>query len=189
MLDAVADRPEGDGAPVPAVLEVEALHVRLPTEEGEVHAVRGVGFDLRRGEVLAIVGESGSGKSVTSLAVLGLLPKTARVSGSIRFGGRELLGLGDREMRRIRGRSLAMVFQDPMTSLNPVYRVGVQLVEALRAHERGIAAIDARRRAEELLEAVGIPSARRRLDQFPHELSGGMRQRVVIAMAMANRPD
>jgi glutathione transport system ATP-binding protein len=189
MLDAVADRPVRDGPPQPPVLEVDALEVTLPTDDGDVHAVRGVSFELRPGEVLAIVGESGSGKSVTSLAVLGLLPKTARISGSVRFAGRELLGLGERRMRRVRGRSLAMVFQDPMTSLNPVYRVGAQLVEALRAHDGGLTAADARRRAEELLEAVGIPGARRRLDQFPHEFSGGMRQRVVIAMAMANRPD
>jgi peptide/nickel transport system ATP-binding protein len=189
MLDAVADRQTPDGSPQPPVLEVDALDVTLPTEEGDVHAVRGVSFELRPGEALAIVGESGSGKSVTSLAVLGLLPKTARISGSVRFAGRELLGLGERQMRRVRGRSLAMVFQDPMTSLNPVYRIGAQLVEALQAHDGGMSAADARRRAEELLEVVGIPSAGRRLDQFPHELSGGMRQRVVIAMAMANRPD
>jgi peptide/nickel transport system ATP-binding protein len=171
------------------VLEVDDLDVRLPTDEGEVHAVRGLGFVLRPGEVLAVVGESGSGKSVTSLAVLGLLPRTARVAGSVRFNGRELLGLPDRELRRIRGRSLAMVFQDPLTSLNPVYKIGPQLMEGLHAHDPGLSGADARRRAEELLEAVGIPSPRRRLDQYPHEFSGGMRQRVVIAMAMANRPD
>jgi peptide/nickel transport system ATP-binding protein len=154
-----------------------------------VHAVRGIDFAVEAGEVLAIVGESGCGKSITSLTILGLLPKTARVSGSVRFRGRELLGLPDREMRHVRGRSIAMVFQDTMTSLNPVYRIRAQLIETLRAHDPSISGVEAERRSLELLEAVGISSARRRLDQFPHELSGGMRQRVVIAIAMANRPD
>jgi peptide/nickel transport system ATP-binding protein len=175
--------------PSGAVLKVTNLDVRLPTEDGEVHAVRGVDFEVRPGEVLAIVGESGCGKSVTSLAILGLLPRTARVAGSVQFRGRELIGLPDRELRHIRGRSVAMVFQDTMTSLNPVYRIGEQLAETLRAHEEEIGAVDVRKRSIELLEAVGISGARQRLDQFPHELSGGMRQRVVIAIAMANRPD
>jgi peptide/nickel transport system ATP-binding protein len=172
-----------------AVLRVAKLDVRLPTEDGEVHAVRGVDFEVQAGEVLAIVGESGCGKSVTSLAILGLLPKTARVSGSVQFRGRELLGLPDRELRHVRGRSVAMVFQDTMTSLNPVYRIGEQLAETLRAHDADVDSADVRRRSIELLDAVGISSARQRLDQFPHELSGGMRQRVVIAIAMANKPD
>ncbi len=171
------------------VLEVAGLDVRLPTEDGVVHAVRGVDFTVAPGEVLAIVGESGSGKSVTSLAILGLLPRKALVSGSARFRGRELLGLDDSELRHVRGRSIAMVFQDTMTSLNPVYRIDLQLEEALRAHTRSLSASDVERRSVELLDAVGISSARRRLDQYPHELSGGMRQRVVIAIAMANRPD
>jgi peptide/nickel transport system ATP-binding protein len=172
-----------------AALAVAGLDVRLPTEDGIVHAVRGLDFTIAPGEVLAIVGESGSGKSVTSLAILGLLPRTARVSGSVRFRGRELLGLPDGDLQEIRGKSIAMVFQDAMTSLNPVYRIGAQLDETLRAHDPSISSSDARRRSLELLEAVGISSATRRLDQFPHELSGGMRQRVVIAIAMANRPD
>jgi peptide/nickel transport system ATP-binding protein len=176
------------GAPR-AVLEVSALDVRLPTEDGDVHAVRGLDFHLEPGEVLAIVGESGSGKSITSLAILGLLPRTARVAGSVRFQGRELLGLPDHEMREVRGRSIAMVFQDTMTSLNPVYRIGSQLNETLQAHDPLMSGAEANRKSLELLESVGISSARRRLDQFPHELSGGMRQRVVIAIAMANRPD
>ena len=176
-------------APPGAVLEVSALDVRLPTEDGEVHAVRGLDFHVERGEVLAIVGESGSGKSITSLAVLGLLPRTARVSGSVRFRGDELIGLPDHEMRPLRGRSIAMVFQDTMTSLNPVYRIGSQLNETLRAHDPSLSDVEANKRSLELLESVGISSARRRLEQFPHELSGGMRQRVVIAIAMANRPD
>jgi peptide/nickel transport system ATP-binding protein len=171
-----------------AVLEVAALDVRLPTEDGEIHAVRGLDFEIAPGEVLAIVGESGSGKSMTSLAILGLLPRTARVSGSVRLNGRELLGLSDAELRHVRGKSIAMVFQDAMTSLNPVYRIGAQLTETLRAHDPSLGAGEARRRSVELLEAVGISSPLRRLDQFPHELSGGMRQRVVIAIAMANRP-
>ena len=176
------------GLATPSVLEISGLDVRLPTEEGLVHAVRGVDLKLAAGEVLAIVGESGSGKSITSLAILGLLPRTARVTGSVRFRGRELLGLPDRELQHIRGRSIAMVFQDTMTSLNPVYRIGDQLAETLRAHEPAMRSEEARTRSLDLLEAVGISSARRRLDQFPHELSGGMRQRVVIAIAMANRP-
>ena len=171
------------------VLEVEDLHVRLPTEDGVVHAVRGTSYTLHAGEVLGIVGESGSGKSATSLAVLGLLPKIAEVTGSVRLAGRELLGLPDREISQVRGRSLAMVFQDPMTSLNPVYRVGNQLVEAIHVHDRAISGAAARARALELLRAVGIADAERRLDQYPHAFSGGMRQRVVLAIAMANRPD
>jgi peptide/nickel transport system ATP-binding protein len=171
------------------VLQVEGLDVRLPTEDGVVHAVRGTSFELGHGEVLGIVGESGSGKSATSLAVLGLLPRTAIVSGSVRLLGQELLGLPDRELSRIRGRSLAMVFQDPMTSLNPVYKVGTQLIEAIRVHHPETDRNTARVQAAELLEAVGIANPRGRLDQYPHEFSGGMRQRVVIAIAMANRPD
>ena len=172
-----------------AVLEVAGLDVRLPTEDGVVHAVRGIDFEVVPGEVLAIVGESGSGKSVTSLAILGLLPRKAQVSGAARFRGTELIGLGEDELRQIRGRSISMVFQDTMTSLNPVYRVGAQLAEALRAHDDSITAAEVERRSIALLDAVGIASPRRRLDQYPHELSGGMRQRVVIAIAMANRPD
>jgi peptide/nickel transport system ATP-binding protein len=172
-----------------SVLQVAGLDVRLPTEDGIVHAVRGVDFEVAPKEVLAIVGESGSGKSVTSLAILGLLPRKAQVSGSARFRGRELVGLGDADLRHVRGRSIAMVFQDTMTSLNPVYRIGPQLEEALRAHDDSIGSADVERRSMELLDAVGISSPRRRLDQYPHELSGGMRQRVVIAIAMANRPD
>jgi glutathione transport system ATP-binding protein len=167
---------------------VSDLDVRLSTEEGEVHAVRGLSFGVRAGEVLAIVGESGSGKSAASLAVLGLLPKTASVAGSVRFKGRELLGMKDSELGGLRGRSLAMILQDPMTSLNPVLRIGAQLGEALLAH-RSLPGKAVRRECEDLLDTVGINDPGRRLDQYPHELSGGMRQRVVIAMAMANRPD
>jgi peptide/nickel transport system ATP-binding protein len=171
-----------------AVLTVEQLRVEFPTDEGRVQAVRGVSYQLRRGEVLGIVGESGSGKSVTSLAVMGLLPGSARVSGSVRLGDTELLGAGDAELSRVRGRRISMIFQDPMTSLNPVYTVGHQIAEAIQVHQdlRWRAAL---RQAEELLALVSIPNPDQRVRSYPHELSGGMRQRVVIAIAMANRPE
>ena len=171
-----------------SVLTVEDLTVDFPSGDGAVHAVRGVSYELHPGEVLGIVGESGSGKSVTSLAVMGLLPKTARISGSVRFRGEELLGLTDKELTRVRGKNIAMIFQDPMTSLNPVYKIGYQLAEAVRAHNDVTASV-ARKRAIELLELVNIPQPDKRVDQYPHEFSGGMRQRVVIAIAMANDPD
>jgi len=171
-----------------ALLEVEDLTVDFPTVDGTVHAVRGVSFTLRPGEVLAVVGESGSGKSVTALAVMGLLPKTARVTGSIRYRGVELVGMPDRQKAKLRGQELAMVFQDPMTCLDPVYRVGAQLAEAIRVHH-DLPRAAANRRAVELLALVGIPNAAGRARNYPHELSGGMRQRVVIAMAIANDPE
>ena len=170
------------------VLEVADLTVGFPGDDGLVQAVRGVSYQLRRGEVLGIVGESGSGKSVTSMAVMGLLPGSAKVSGSVRFGEQELLGASDAALTKIRGRRIAMIFQDPMTSLNPVYTVGYQIAEAVRAHHE-VSKAAALQRAGELLEIVRIPNARERLDSYPHELSGGMRQRVVIAIAMANDPD
>ncbi|HTJ66476.1 MAG TPA: ABC transporter ATP-binding protein [Actinospica sp.] len=170
------------------LLAVRDLTVTFPTADGDVQAVRGVDYTLRRGEVLGIVGESGSGKSVSSLAVMGLLPKTARIQGSITFQGDELLGLSERKLMKIRGKKIAMIFQDPMTSLNPVYKVGFQLEEAILAHN-DLSKDEARKRAVELLEIVGIPFPAKRIDQFPHEFSGGMRQRVVIAIAMANNPD
>ncbi|WP_067836214.1 ABC transporter ATP-binding protein [Nocardia lijiangensis] len=169
------------------LLEVSDLRVSFPSEEGRIDAVRGVTYSVADGEVLAIVGESGSGKSVSSLAVMGLLPEQARINGSIRLRGRELLGLGDREMSRLRGSSISMVFQDPLSALTPVYRVGDQITEALLAHgarDRKEAA----QKAVELLELVGIDDAKTRAKAFPHEFSGGMRQRVVIAMAIANDP-
>jgi oligopeptide/dipeptide ABC transporter ATP-binding protein len=170
------------------VLSVQNLTVDFPSGDGAVHAVRGVSYELRPGEVLGIVGESGSGKSVTSMAVMGLLPKTAKVSGSVRFRGEELLGKSDKQLTRVRGKNIAMIFQDPMTSLNPVYKIGYQLAEAVRAHH-DLTKAQARKRAIELLELVNIPQPDRRVDQYPHEFSGGMRQRVVIAIAMANDPD
>ncbi|GMA38573.1 ABC transporter ATP-binding protein [Mobilicoccus caccae] len=169
------------------VLSVRDLHVRFGTEAGSVHAVRGVDFDLHPGQVLGIVGESGSGKSVTSLAIMGLLADNAKITGSITYNGQELLGLSDRQMSRHRGTDIAMVFQDPLSSLTPVHTVGDQIIEALRSHG-SIGSAAARKRAIELLEIVGIPSASTRVDSYPHEFSGGMRQRVVIATAIANNP-
>ncbi|MGH3995004.1 MAG: ABC transporter ATP-binding protein, partial [Pseudonocardiaceae bacterium] len=162
----------------------------FPSEAGRVGAVRGLSYRVDAGEVLGIVGESGCGKSVSSLAVMGLLPPQAKVSGSIRFCGTELLGKPDRELSRIRGRRIAMVFQDPLSALTPVYTVGTQVAEALLVHGRGaVSKADAAKRAVELLDLVGIPNAAARAKAFPHEFSGGMRQRVVIAMAIANDPE
>jgi peptide/nickel transport system ATP-binding protein len=169
------------------VLSVRDLHVSFPSEAGRVDAVRGVDFDLHPGRTLGIVGESGSGKSVTSLAVMGLLPEYAAVSGSITLAGRELLGLDDRQLSGVRGHELGMIFQDPMSSLTPIFSVGRQLVEALQIHQdldRDVAW----KRAVELLDLVGIPNAAAWARSFPHEFSGGMRQRVVIAIAIANNP-
>ena len=169
------------------VLSVRDLRVSFPSEAGRVDAVRGVDIDLLPGRTLGIVGESGSGKSVTSLAVMGLLPEHAAVSGSITLNGRELLGLDDRQLSKIRGRELGMIFQDPMSSLTPIFSVGRQLVEALQVHQ-DLDGDVARKRAVELLDLVGIPNAATRARSFPHEFSGGMRQRVVIAIAIANDP-
>jgi oligopeptide/dipeptide ABC transporter ATP-binding protein len=171
-----------------ALLEVEGLTVAFPTDEGIVQAVRGVSFSLEPGKVLGIAGESGSGKSVTSLAIMGLLPRSARVAGSVRFRGRELLGLSERALEEIRGRRISVIFQDPMTSLNPVYTVGWQVAEAIEMHQ-DVPRRKAWARAIELLELVGIPRAAERAESYPHEFSGGMQQRVVIATAMANDPD
>ncbi len=179
------------GSPVTkdALLEVTDLNVRFPTEDGIVHAVRGVNYVLRSGEVLAVVGESGSGKSVTSLAIMGLLPASADITGSVRYRGTELLGMKDKNFSKIRGKGVSMIFQDPMTSLDPVYKIGFQISETLRVHDESMSKKDARDRGIELLKLVGIPNATERIDQYPHEFSGGMRQRVVIAIAMANQPD
>jgi peptide/nickel transport system ATP-binding protein len=173
----------------PLLLEVEDLRVTF-TGRGrhEVRAVDGVSFSVGEGQTVGIVGESGSGKSVTSLAVMRLLPRRAvRVSGSVRFAGTELLDLGDDEMRERRGRDLAMVFQDPMSSLNPVITVGRQITEVLVRH-RGLSSGEARAQAETLLRRVGIPDPQRRLGEYPHQLSGGMRQRALIATALACDP-
>ncbi|MCG8914882.1 ABC transporter ATP-binding protein [Actinokineospora sp. PR83] len=179
-----------DAVPTGPVLEVDDLRVSFPSEDGRVQAVRGLSYRVAPGEVLGIVGESGSGKSVSSLAVMGLLPDSARVTGSIRFRGRELLGLSDGELSKIRGRRVSMVFQDPLSALTPVYTVGDQIAEALLTHGRGrVSRQQADRRAVELLDLVGIPNAAARAKAFPHEFSGGMRQRAVIAIAIANDPD
>jgi oligopeptide/dipeptide ABC transporter ATP-binding protein len=167
---------------------VEDLRVEFWTGRGTVHAVNGVSFDIAPGETLGIVGESGCGKSVTSLALLGILARAARVpSGRALFGGRDLLALSDRELRRIRGREIAMIFQDPMTSLNPLLTVGFQIREALETHF-GLSRKAANARASDLLEQVGIPSPDARLSDYPHQFSGGMRQRAMIAMALACEP-
>ena len=171
-----------------AVLEVRDLHVSFPSESGTVTAVRGVSYTLAPGEVLGIVGESGSGKSVSSLAVMGLLPASADIRGSILFRGKELRGLHDRDFSTLRGEGISMVFQDPLSALTPVYTVGDQISEAIRIH-RSVGKDEAGKRAVELLELVGIPNAKERSRAFPHEFSGGMRQRVMIAMAIANDPD
>jgi peptide/nickel transport system ATP-binding protein len=170
------------------LLEVDDITVTFPSEAGPVQAVRGVSYTVKMGESLAIVGESGSGKSVSSLAVMGLLPTSAVVTGSIRFKGRDLLGLKDKELSRIRGQGISMVFQDPLSALTPVYTVGDQIAEALRIH-RNISRDAAAKRAIELLDVVGIPRPQVRAKNFPHEFSGGMRQRAMIAMAIANDPD
>jgi len=171
------------------LLEVRDLSVQLPAEEGTVHAVRGLSYSVARGEVLAVVGESGSGKTMSCLAIMDLLPRGASVGGSARFDGQELVGASESTLRRLRGRRIAMVFQDPLSSLNPVYTVGRQVAEAIRAHDGSVSRRAARQRAVEMLDLVRIPQAAVRVSQYPHELSGGMRQRVVIAMALVNRPD
>ena len=170
------------------LLEVDDLTVTFPTSDGPVTVVRGVCFTLGEREIFGVVGESGSGKSVTSLAAMGLLPPEVTVTGSVRLRGTELLGLPSRELDRLRGKDIAMIFQDPMTALNPVYRVGDQIAESVRAHSPGTSMRDARSRAVEMLDLVGLPAAADRAKAYPHQFSGGMRQRVVIAMAMVNEP-
>ncbi|HYH54499.1 MAG TPA: ABC transporter ATP-binding protein [Solirubrobacterales bacterium] len=170
------------------LLEVRDLAVSFNTEEGSVQAVDGVGLELRAGEVLAVVGESGSGKSVTAMTLMGLTRgPNAAISGAATFEGTELIGADDEELRRIRGNRMAMIFQDPMSSLDPVYRVADQIVEQIQAH-RDVGSAEARERAIELLDAVGIPAAAKRADSYPHEFSGGMRQRAMIAMALSLEP-
>ncbi len=172
-----------------SLLEVTNLTTAFATGSGEINAIEDITFSVNEGEILGIVGESGSGKSVTALTVMGLLPRPpARVvAGDIRFRGDSITRLSDAKMQRLRGPGMAMIFQEPMTSLNPVFTIGNQITETIRAHERlGPAAL--RARALEMLEKVGIPSAARRMDDYPHQLSGGQRQRVMIAMALACRP-
>jgi glutathione transport system ATP-binding protein len=172
-----------------SLLQVTDLSVTFPTDTERVAAVRGMNFHVDPGEVVALVGESGAGKSASAMAVVGLLPEYAEVSGSIRLHDNELVGLADQQMSRIRGKTIGTVFQDPMSALTPVYTVGDQIAEALQIHHRDIGRRTARARAVELLELVGIAQPERRARSFPHELSGGERQRVVIAIAIANDPD
>jgi len=171
------------------ILEVKDLKINFKTYAGLVHAVRGVNFDLKEGETLAIVGESGSGKSVTSNALMKLIPQPPGIyeSGQILFNGRDLVPLTDKEMSKVRGNEIAMIFQDPMTSLNPTMKVGRQITEVILQH-RKVSKVDAKNRAIELLTQVGIPFPEKRYNQYPHEFSGGMRQRVVIAIALAADP-
>jgi peptide/nickel transport system ATP-binding protein len=169
------------------LLDVTDLSVRFDTDDGAVHAVDRMSFTLERGEVLGIVGESGCGKTVTALSILRLLPPTATISGRAAFDGVDLLTLSPGRLRRIRGKDIAFVFQEPMTSLNPVFTVGRQIAEVVQKH-LGQSRAEARARAIELLELVRIPAAERRVDEYPHQLSGGMRQRVMIAMALACDP-
>lgn len=170
------------------ILRVENLTVEFPTEDGVVRAVRGISYALRQREVLGIVGESGSGKSVSSMAVMGLLPGSARIRGSIQLNGDELVGANPNMVRRLRGNKMAMIFQDPMTAMNPVHKVGAQLAEAYRAHHRVTKKV-AWAKAVEALDVVGIPQAQKRAASYPHEFSGGMRQRAMIAMAIINDPE
>jgi peptide/nickel transport system ATP-binding protein len=170
------------------LLEVRDLRTSFVTDDGIVGAVDGVSFTVEAGKTLGIVGESGCGKSVTNLTIMGLNPKTARVSGEALFRGEDLLKASPGRLREIRGNEIAMIFQDPMTSLNPVHRIGDQLVEAVLLH-RDVSKAEAKQQALESLEEVGIPQAARRIDDYPHPFSGGMRQRVMIAMALINDPD
>lgn len=170
------------------LLSVKNLSTEFPVKKGIVKAVEDVSFDVDAGEILAIVGESGSGKSVTSLSVMGLLAEPGHVAGgSMEFEGKDLVHLSERDYRALRGNDMAMIFQEPMTSLNPVYRVGKQIVEAIRTHEN-VSKKEARERAIDMLRKVGIPSPEKRIDDYPHQMSGGMRQRVMIAMALSCNP-
>ncbi|MBO0867187.1 MAG: ABC transporter ATP-binding protein [Micromonosporaceae bacterium] len=187
--DAIADV-ELTGRPSSSsFLEVRDLHVHFPTDDGVVNAVDGLSFELDRGRTLGIVGESGSGKSVTSLAIMGLHPPgTAKISGKIWLDGQELVSSTKEAVRSLRGRKMAMIFQDPLASMHPFYTVGTQIVEAYRIHHK-VSRQVARRHAVDLLDRVGIPQPQSRVDDYPHQFSGGMRQRAMIAMALANNPE
>ncbi|MEV0322939.1 ABC transporter ATP-binding protein [Streptomyces sp. NPDC050658] len=169
------------------VLSVRDLSVSFRSDTRTVHAVDRLSYDVAAGEVLAVVGESGCGKSVTAMAVMGLLPPTAHIDGSVRLGGREIAGASEKELGKVRGKDIAMIFQEPMTSLNPVLTIGRQIGEVLRRHQ-GLSKKEARAHAVELLDLVGIPAPAQRVDEYPHQLSGGMRQRVMIAIAVACDP-
>src|ERR1700760_2440128 len=170
------------------LLSVEDLRVSFHTDDGVVHAVDAISYTVQPGKTLGIVGESGSGKTVSSLTTIGLTrSRRSRIEGRILFEGQDIVTMEDDKLRQIRGNDVAMIFQDPLSALHPFYRVGAQLVEAMQAHRR-ISRSAARTRAAELLDMVGIPDPKRRIDQYPHEFSGGMRQRVTIAMALSNEP-
>jgi peptide/nickel transport system ATP-binding protein len=186
-VTAPATAPARSGRPGEPLLVVEDLHVRFATEDGPVNAVNGVSFTLGAGEIIALVGESGCGKSVTAMAVPGLLPPSATVTGSIRLEGVDLLTLSPKELRAVRGKDVSFVFQEPMTSLNPAFTVGRQVREVLQRHE-GLSKKAAQAKAVELLDLVRIPAPQRRVDEYPHQLSGGMRQRVMIAIGVACGP-
>jgi peptide/nickel transport system ATP-binding protein len=171
------------------LLEVRGLNVAFDEPDGPIRVVRGLDLRLAAGEVLGVVGESGSGKSVAMRAIFGLLPGTARITGSVRLLGEELIGRSQRQLRGLRGARMSMIFQDPMTALNPVLTIGAQMAEAIAIHNGAISRRDVLRRAHDLLDLVAMPSTDRGLRQYPFEMSGGMRQRVVIAIAMANNPD
>ena len=173
----------------PSCLDVRNLVVEFPGRHGTVTALNDITLDIRPGEILGVVGESGAGKSMTGAAILGLLERPGRIAGGeIRLAGRRIDSLGDRAMEKVRGREIGAIFQDPLTSLNPLFTVGAQLAETIRQHIRGTSRVQARARAIELLQEVGIPAPHERVDHFPHQFSGGMRQRVVIALALAARP-
>jgi oligopeptide/dipeptide ABC transporter ATP-binding protein len=181
--------PVAPGAGGGPLLAVDDLRVGFATEDGRVQAVDGVSFALEPGEVLAIVGESGSGKSVTAQTIIGLTRSpNSHIEGSVKLNGEELTTLSESELQSVRGSQVAMIFQDPMTSMNPVYTVGKQIVEAIRAHDSSVSKKDGHRLAIELLDSVGIPDASRRVDDYPHEFSGGMRQRAMIAMGLSLEP-
>jgi oligopeptide/dipeptide ABC transporter ATP-binding protein len=187
MAEPVTSTPPATAADSP-VLSVRDLHVRFATKEGVAHVVRGLDYDLYPGETLALVGESGSGKSVSTLALTKLIPMPpGQVTGEVTFGDQELVATPESDLRRLRGNDIGFVFQDPMTSLNPVHTIGRQLTEGMR-HHLGLSGADARERAVELLDRVGIPDAESRLDDYPHQFSGGMRQRVVIAIGLSCDP-
>jgi peptide/nickel transport system ATP-binding protein len=188
-LNRTVDRISSTPTTERAFVTVNDLSVAFPTEDGLVQAVDGVSFTLEKGKTLAIVGESGSGKSVTAQAIMGLVDRTyAKVTGEIWLNNVDLLSLSRSEMQAMRGDEVAMIFQDPMSSLHPFYRVGDQIIEAMRAHRR-VNPKEARREVVDMFKRVGIPAAERRVDAYPHQLSGGMRQRVMIAMALINKPD
>ena len=187
FLTTEAPQPTTRGHEAP-FLVVDNVSVRFPTHDGLVKAVSDLSYAVHRGETLGIVGESGSGKSVSSMAVLGLHnPKTTRLEGSIKVGGQEVIGADEDTMRRLRGREVAMIFQDPLTALHPFYSIGRQIIEAYRIHH-AVSKGEAKKRAIEMLDRVGIPQARSRVDDFPHQFSGGMRQRAMIAMSLVNDP-